>query len=192
MPRPVASAAARMPLAPQEIWRPKILSTCCTGSASKPASICRLSSRRRPSSSPASDIRCLRAVSRCCGGQAERPAKGARWNFCLMAEATGSGAALHPLHQPVAAPAVDDTILRNAGDPRVGERVLAEVELSDRVRVAVESEETAGCQRPSREREVHVLPVPVAVDLDRDVAGGGLGEHAIPFGLDSGAAPVNP
>ena len=45
-----------------------------------------------------------------------------------------------------------------------------EPQLADRVRVAVEREHAAGVERPLSEPPVDVLPVPVAVELDRHPA----------------------
>ena len=57
----------------------------------------------------------------------------------------------HPLLQPLVAPAVDHPLGRNAGDARVGDRVVGEAQLADRVRVAVEREEAARLERLARE-----------------------------------------
>ena len=62
--RPAASAAARTRRAPPATSRPKICSTCCTGSATGRASISTRSSTRRARFSPSSAIRCRRATCR--------------------------------------------------------------------------------------------------------------------------------
>ena len=75
---------------------------------------------------------------------------------------------LHPLIQLLVAPAVDHARGGNTGQARVRDRVIAEPQLPDRVRVAVERENATGVERTARELEVDVLAVPVAVELDRD------------------------
>jgi hypothetical protein len=63
----------------------------------------------------------------------------------------------------------------------VRDRVVAEPQLGDRVRVAVEREDAAGIESTPREQIVDVLPVPVSIELDRDTAPGRLLEHDVPI-----------
>jgi hypothetical protein len=74
----------------------------------------------------------------------------------------------------------------------VRNRVIGERELPDAVRVAVEREQAARIERPRRQFVIDVLPVPVAVDLDRDAACRGLTKDPSPIRRDAGAGVVHP
>jgi hypothetical protein len=93
----------------------------------------------------------------------------------------------HPRLQPVIAPAIDHPLGRDAGEPRVRDRVFAETQFPGRMRIAVECKQASGRQGAVRKQVVDVLPVPVAVELDGDTVLCGLLEDELPIGRHTGA-----
>jgi hypothetical protein len=71
-------------------------------------------------------------------------------------------------------------------------RVVGERKLADAVRVAVEREQAARIERHRRQLVIDVLPVPVAVDLDRDAACRGLSKDPSPVRRDARPGVVHP
>jgi hypothetical protein len=65
----------------------------------------------------------------------------------------------HPVLQPIIAPAVDDALGGDTGEPRMRNGVVAEAQLADGVRIAVEREEAPGLQGAGSEHVIDVLPV---------------------------------
>jgi len=98
----------------------------------------------------------------------------------------------HPRVQTIVAPAVDHPFDRDVREPRVGDSVIAESQLADRMRIAVEREDTAGGESAPGQAIVDVLAMPVAIQLDGDAELCRLREHGVPVGRDTRTAVEHP
>src|SRR5215217_5939826 len=92
---------------------------------------------------------------------------------------------MHPLLEPIVWPRVDDAVWWDAGEPGVCDGHAREEQFLGRVRITVEREQAARVEGISRKCPVHVLPIGIPVDLDRDPAHGGNRKHLLPVGGDT-------
>ncbi len=102
--------------------------------------------------------------------------------------------AVHPSTRATRS-SLQQLITREAGIPgeaRMRNRIIAEAQLSDRMRVTVEREDAPGIERLTGQLEVDVLAVPVAVQFDGDPALRCRFEHAQPVGSHARTAVEDP
>src|SRR5262245_48193682 len=74
--------------------------------------------------------------------------------------------ARRPFDELLLAPVIDDSVLWDRREARLGDGDVGELELLMRVRVAIECEDASCRKRARSELVVHVLTIPGSVDFD--------------------------